>query len=257
MSEYGIRVSRSGYDVDIASDKQLALSSDWPLLPLEAEGVFEVNNTLTQPVTIYNHNLGYAPVFRVYYTSAFYDSDWFYNGATESAIGTTCRVDTNNLIWTDVWYSATPMYLHWKVYRRPITINFNEPNYILTDDTKDGFDDYGIVVSKKGKDTNSLDYRDFSIRSDCRQLIIDQSTYTTNPVYTITMTHNLGYLPIFWAYYQNTSGEWANLIQSYVVRTAVTTTSITIDIQEALWSSPPVAPNLALLTFKNTLNSNG
>ena len=32
------------------------------------------------------------------------------------------------------------------------------------------------------KDINSLDYRDFSIRSDCRQLIIDQSTYTTNPV---------------------------------------------------------------------------
>ena len=52
MSEYGIRVSRSGYDVDIASDKQLALSSDWPLLPLEAEGVFEVNNTLTQRLLV-------------------------------------------------------------------------------------------------------------------------------------------------------------------------------------------------------------
>lgn len=255
MADYGIRVSRSGYDVDTASDKELALSSEWPLLPLEAEGVFEVNNTLSQPVTIYNHNLGYAPVFKVYYTSAFYDSDWFYNAATISAIGTTCRVDTNNLIWKDVWFSATPMYLHWKIFRRPITTNFNEPNYILTDTTKSTFNDYGLIVSKVGKDVGSTDFRDFSMRSDCRQLLVDQSAYTTTPDYTMTMTHNLGYPPIFWAYYQDTSNQWERLIQSYTVRTAVTDSSITIDLPSAFWGSPP--PNIALLTFKNTLNSNG
>lgn len=256
MTDEVLRISRNGYPVETASDKQLTLSSNWPLLPLEAEGVFEVNNTLTQPVTIYNHDLGYAPVFKVYFTSSFYDTDWYSNAEDESVIGTTCAVDSDNLIWTDIWFSATPMYLHWKIFRRPIQTSFDEPNYILTDEAEGDSGDYGLLVSKVGKSVNSNDLRDFSIRSDCRQLIVDQSDYTTTPTYSYTLTHNLGYPPIFWGFYQDSgTGPWKRLTPSYSARTFVTSSYIEIDIQSALWGSP--APNLALLTFKNTLNTDG
>ncbi len=250
----GLRGSKIGYNVNSASDKELTISSDWPLLPLEAEGVFEVTNALTQPVTIYNHGLGYEPIFKIYFTSDFYDSGWYSNAEDLIRIGTTCSVDTDNLVWNDIWFSATPMYLYWKIFRRPIKTTFNEPNYILTDTTKGDSADYGLLVSKSGQSVESDDKRNFSIRTDYKQLVIDQSDYTTTPTYSYTLTHNLGYPPIYWGFYQDSgAGAWRRLIPSYSARTFVTDNTIQIDIQSALWGAP--APNLALLTFKNTLNT--
>lgn len=254
MLDEVLKISRSGYDVDSASDKELAFSDLWPLLPIEAEGVFEVNNTLTQPVTIYSHGLGYPAVFKVYYETDFYGNDGWYYPASEAIqdLGLSCQMDSNNLVWTGNWYSATPLYLHWKVFRRSLLTDFNAENYNLVDSEESSSSDYGLLVSREGKNVDSTDYRDFSIRSDCRQLIIDQSYHTTTPDYTMTLTHNLGYRPIYWIYYEAVSGKWETLVPSYTVRTAVTTSDIEIAIQSALWGSP--APNMAILTFKNTLN---
>ena len=257
---YGAKVSRQGFDVKTASDKQLAFSSEWPLLPIEAEGVFKVTNDMTQPVTIYNHGLGYPPVFSVYYTSDFYESGWYEQSPVTFRTGTECGVDSDNLVWKDYWYSSTPMYLYWKVFRRPITFNYQGPNHELTDSTKSSFKDYGAIVSKLGKSIGSPDLRDFGIRNDCRPSIIGQSSYglaeETPAIYRYEITHNLGYRPIYWAYYWTAGNAvWRDLTPTYVTRMWVTTTKVRIEIQKNLWGMG--RPQIALLIFKNTLDSNG
>lgn len=69
MATSGVKVSRIGYDVNTASDKQLAFSSEWPLLPIEAEGDLTINPPVGGPgmvnQDIFTHNLGYEPVFYI------------------------------------------------------------------------------------------------------------------------------------------------------------------------------------------------
>jgi len=251
----GINVSRTGYDVNTASDKQLAFSSQWPLLPIEAEGKFEVNNTLTAPVTIYNHDLGYPPVFRIYYQSDFYDSSYYYPDGDPNRIGSRCGVNSTDLVWNDVWYSDTPMYVYWKVYRRNLTQNQSTASVNLADEAKGNSGGYGFLISKNGKSVTSGDLRDFNLRSDMRPLIVDSSKFTTVPGYSINITHNLGYLPMYWVYYyESDSGLWYKVRQNDVFSGSVTVTDITFAVNSGLWGG---ASNFAIILFKSTINTDG
>ena len=63
MGNYGIKVSNDGYDIDSATIKQLALSSQYPLLKAWVQGSFSSsvtgNGTYTTTIT---HNLGTTDV---------------------------------------------------------------------------------------------------------------------------------------------------------------------------------------------------
>jgi len=63
MTDYGIKISKSGYDYSDA-DNRLIYNSDYPLLKILAKGT----GTLTlssggDSKTVYTHNLGYKPMF--------------------------------------------------------------------------------------------------------------------------------------------------------------------------------------------------
>lgn len=246
--------ARAGYDVRTANDRELSFNSTWPLLPIEAEGTFEVKNTLTAPVTIYNHALGYPPVFDVYYEN----SNEAYPTPDSNALGTICTVDNNNLYWRDVYFSATPMNLHWKIYRRSITINEDQEAYDLTAATAKLGIDGKIIVARPDKDVNSTDYRDIGFHSSWKQLIIDSSKYgtadTSDPAYyVITIDHNLGYKPMYKSFYLNSNGEWQQLGGLDVYSATITTTSASYKISVGTWGGS--TPTLALLLFKSTINN--
>lgn len=257
--DVSIKVSRKGFNAGTCSDKQLAMSSEWNLLPLEAEGVFEVNNTLTAPVTIYTHNLGYVAPFRIYHQSDFesgslFDSSLTYHGGGQRP-GITCYMTSTALVWDSAYSSETPLYIHWKIYRRNLELNQTTEDFSLVDETQGPYDDHGLLVSKKGKSVNSTDMRDFTFRSDLRPLIVDGSVYTTTPSYSISYTHNLGYRPMYWAFTEYTpdSGRWSRVTQGEFFRGEVTTTSLDFEVSSSLWDDKS---NFALIIFKSTINTN-
>jgi len=245
---YGINVSRKGYNVNEASDKQLAFSSGWPLLPIEAEGTKSLTNETAYDEVLYTHSLGYAPVFMIWEenSSALYPRGKF---ISFNVYATT----------TTLYLESTPYYgnctLHWKIFRRPILTNYTGVNIETTDATEGDSGDYGLLVSLPGKSVHSTDKRDFGIRSDARQLMVHQSGYTTTESLTETITHSLGYNPMYWLYVENINRNPAgaySLIQEtddFIV--SATTTQLT-------WQFFAVDPlNWAYVIFKDPANLAG
>lgn len=253
MSDYGIKVSRTGFDVNTASDKQLAFSSQWPLLPIEAEG-----ETVLTPAPgggfvledIYTHNLGYAPVFVIDRLDGnpFFFPLWAWCNTTK--------------IWFD-GYLDEAITIRWKVYRRPIETNFSSVNVNVTDATQKIDADYGVLVSLPGKNIESTDKRDFCIRSDVRQLMVAKSGYIAEGIGGLTTDHNLGYKAMYLAYvgayeYDEGLGEDVLIPNTYRLGSEaddflleMTTTTLTL----TLYGFP--FPPLAYIIFKDTLKDNG
>lgn len=244
--DYGIKTSRIGFDVNTASDKQLAFSSSWPLLPIEAEGdetILAEDPPAPTVQAIYTHNLGYVPVFIVERTSGYV---FAFQGSFH------CD-DTS--LWFD-GYVEEDMDIKWKIFRRPMLTNYEAPNVNITDATQGEDSDYGILVSLPGKDISSTDKRDFAIRSDVRQLMVANSGYTAEAASGLEVTHNLGYKPMYWTYVQAEGdegpigGEYRLGSETDDLLITATTTTLTI----TLYGLPT---NFAYIIFKDTLTASG
>lgn len=249
--EYGIKVSRTGFDVNTASDKQLAFSSQWPLLPIEAEGDITITPApggeyITQD--IFTHNLGYAPVFVMDRVSGnpFFFPLWVW-----------CD---DKKIWFDGFLDEA-IVLRWKIFRRPIETRYFGKNINIEDATKGADSDYGILVSLPGKSVHSTDKRDFGIRSDVRQLMVSKSDYMLDVSGTgvIRGVHNLGYKPMYLAYigyYDYETGEY--LPNTYRLASEADDMALKVtevDIQMGIYGYQ--TPSMAYILFKDTLKSDG
>lgn len=166
---FGIKVSQIGYDVNTAPDYSLAFNSSWPSLPIAKE--FTVTLSPTFDGTFWNfstqtftHGLGiYA-----------WANLWETNGPNPVGAIKTQRVNTNLTLYKNkvVWapytlLSSQPsnITLHVKVYN----IDISKPvayQYINPPVTQSPYDpNFGIKVTKSGKDINSKDLRDFIIHT--------------------------------------------------------------------------------------------
>jgi len=65
MNDYAVEVSRKGFDVDDCPDYRLLFSSNFPNLPIAYHGHFDVAD-IAKNETIFDHNLGFEPVFMVF-----------------------------------------------------------------------------------------------------------------------------------------------------------------------------------------------
>jgi hypothetical protein len=78
---YGIKVSKSGYDISTAGDENLTVNSDYPLLKIVKKGTGSLVFTTSdkEKTATIAHNLGYAPLAKVssefYYISVLH-GDW-------------------------------------------------------------------------------------------------------------------------------------------------------------------------------------
>lgn len=83
MSDYGFRISKTGVDVKTGDDKDMVLTSKYPVLKgsLSGSGVVSVPRTAaTQTVTI-AHGLGYIPMVQAFYNDRDgdeFDPNYFY-----------------------------------------------------------------------------------------------------------------------------------------------------------------------------------
>jgi len=59
MANYGIKISKAGYDVKTASDINLIMSSKFNMLKTKMAGTFSEAGTLA-------HGLGYVPIFFIF-----------------------------------------------------------------------------------------------------------------------------------------------------------------------------------------------
>ena len=221
---YGAKVSRKGFDVNTASDKQLAFSSQWPLLPIDAEGTKVVTKDTPYDESLYTHGLGYVPVFMY----------WYEVGGK--------RYPISDFLYFNIWADDTELYIddtpltssgtiHWQIYRRPMLTEYDSGNITSTDATETDSGDYGIIVSLPGKDVSSTDMRDFSIRSDMRQLMVHKTGYFDDSSNGAEITHNLGYKPMYWFYVANTdrngAGKYSLQYQADDFTVSATDTTLT------------------------------
>jgi len=203
MSNFGAKVSKPTYSVNDAKDYNLSFSSSWPLLKIAHQGRFTINNRNTSEVVV-THNLGYAPAFLIFdcpsANTSRYRSYGFIAG------GQFATSTTNLKFFSDGSFSGSRD-IYYYVFRLPLTTNFEAP--IINTATEDTFEDngdYGIKVTKEGKDITSTDFRDYVIHSGSRMPLIHavKTGLCTETGFIFpkmfSYTHNLGYVPAAFAF---------------------------------------------------------
>jgi hypothetical protein len=197
MGSYGIKVSRRGYDVLTAADRELLFNSSWPLLKIHSSGSFTINDTGAQ--TLITHSLGYYPAYLVMVDQQLGNlgSEVMFVGLSQHV-----RATTSVLKWTagaGTWTGAINCYYY--IFAQDLEVDFTAPTVNTSDTTADDDDDYGIRITKEGSDVSSTDYRDYVVHSGTRTSMVHMVTHgSAAGVSTTVVTHNLGYEPVYMVY---------------------------------------------------------
>jgi hypothetical protein len=195
MSDYGAKVSQTGFDVLSAADIDLLFSSTWPLLKIEHTDTATYNRGTSG--VIYTHTLGYVPFFVTFRLDSgqvrLNNDPVLYSNSTE--IG--CLGGAGSASVTIRYY----------VCRLDLKTNFTASIVESTSSTV-GIDvaDYGIKVTKPTKDITSTDLRDYTVHSGTRSPMIHVVKYgqlvsSGGGNFDLTYTNNLSYRPIFFAFH--------------------------------------------------------
>lgn len=204
MSDYGMKVSRAGYDVKTCADNEVLFSSSFPLLVEQFSGTYLCTDN--NPHTVFSHNLGYVPAFFCVCRSESNERIWF-DDVNYVKMGTAdLRIIANN----------NQTNLSYFIFNRNIEEVYN-PTDIYTTPTSQGTysADWGFKVTKDGKDISSTaldDYTSFSGASIAgypvrHQIIHKSGTSSVNNTSTTAISHGLGYKPMF-AVYVKSNNEY-------------------------------------------------
>ena len=236
MGNIGIKVSRAGFPVDTASDRQLLFSSSF-LCPL---AVF--SQSIPANTTI-AHNLGYVPFW----------------------INPNLTVDD-----TYVKNNVTSQAVYCELFNLSIRHNLNGVNIDTTDTTAvvtSG--DYGFKVSQVGNDVSTaslgqlLSFSGISVTGcTVTQLVVHQIGYQDNisDNSTVTFSHNLGYIPLVFffmkdhgdAQYNQSSGDTRfTVVGGQIIGTVVY--NATVDSSQVTFTLNNYGQNMdfAYVMFKN------
>lgn len=206
MANYGIKISKEGYDVETADSTQLAYSSKW--------SNFKIFGTMTKTITVpsgesglftafINHHQGHSTFFLAFAESSDADGQW--QNASIGGNGTVYFTNDNNVsqvlcddLGNQFICSLRALSVgHSRTFTFKIITfldNFTGVNY-----TPDAIDDYGIKISKPGKNVSDYD-TDMSMTSKFNNLTIYAAGTITgdgSSGETITIAHNLDYVPMF------------------------------------------------------------
>ncbi len=115
MGDYGIKISKQGYDVKIATEQQLAFTSKYSVLKAKFYGT-----ALISGVTEIIHNLGYRPAFEVWAKGSTYRFKlprWYLGSdPIGGGVNGNCYVDT-----TKLYISTTATQVYYYIFIDPIT----------------------------------------------------------------------------------------------------------------------------------------
>jgi hypothetical protein len=203
---FGAKVSQPGVDVRGASDFQLAMTSDWPLLKIHKQGAFSLD--LTKAQTIVSHDLGYPCAFLIFKTTGNRSQ---ITGPGNDEYGDSFYTDKNKLGFSIPASSPTGTYTgYYYIFRLDITKNFQAPTIALGSKPPGGGGGFGLETAKETKEASSTDFRDLSLSSETRSPMIHQVVAgdigASGGVFDLVATHNLLYAPFFLAFFSSDNG---------------------------------------------------
>lgn len=205
----GIKISQLGFDASTTGDRNLLMSSGWPLLKIEKTGTINLNGSVD--TDIYTHNLGYPPFFLI----EVYDTNKTYMvGPRQRTAEPRYYVTNTKLAIQGAGDGSLPNFnIRYYICRLPLDQPFQAPTYSLSDDSSAQRDNnIGIKVLKSGKDSSSTDLRDYTLHSGTRSPQVH--SVTTGPLkqvgsfdYELTWKNDLGYNPLYFAFQRNDSQQ--------------------------------------------------
>lgn len=200
--DIGAKVSQPNKDVRTAADFELLLSSSFPLLKIHDSGPITISANSSQDIS---HSLGYPPAFWVFRNWSTDSDNEVYHGDFSTFASYTGLSNDSVLTIDNNIDSSTDFYYY--IFRQDLTDPFSASTINTEASTDDAIDrDYGIKVSKSGSSIASTDLRDYAIHSGTRSPIIHKTEHESHvasqdfDVVTHTLTHNLGYTPLGFAY---------------------------------------------------------
>lgn len=203
MADAGLKVAQAGFDVTTCADYQLLFNSAWPSLAI----------ALAQTVTIapsgvasIPHPLKFPPfteawiiqngvsVGRILGLSELFESS--------PQIAVSLSFDDSNIYLTNS-DASNPYQVHVKSYYLDVSTAADYTNPKPAGEQFTYNPDYGIKITKSGRDINSLDLRDFSVHSRAQApavlSIVTQATFSSDTNSNrIIYTNPPGYAP--WVY---------------------------------------------------------
>ena len=212
MANYGIKVSRAGYDVKTCSDHQMLFSSSFETLSVIDSGFDTVSGSSNE--TLWTNNLSYTPAF--YCISRNDGQESLYWGSKE------VRMDSNEL----KWYGSDDSNLAWFIFNRPINVSYTAPDVDTNDDTQGSYStNYGFKVSKTGEDVTTAGLDDlncFSGASAANQPVRNQIVHKSGEIRVLngdteSVAHGLGYRPMVHVWEEGSTGIWTPRVLTYEV----------------------------------------
>ncbi len=202
---YGLIATAGGVGVDKAADWQIALSSNWPLLKINAIVPVSVKNASPAiPPVIYTHNLGYAPAFMVIADGPSPNILVNQVGQTEANMTSSgFFVDTGHLYY-DGFFPDFPkgfvIIFEYDIINR----NDNFESITASQGQPSGKNELGLEVAVKNHSITSANPKDIQLTTANRPFQIHMSgSINQRGVVPFTVHHGLGYLPICFVYQQN------------------------------------------------------
>lgn len=205
----GLKISKPGFNPDNSDPQNLIFDSEKAVPKIIAMGSIALSHTLGETNhTIYTHNLGYIPAYRLYFeftagSGDMYGDNNFDNSTSAQweakASTTTLEIDVNAL--------PTGTY-------RIFYIIFADPaKSTSTKLTPSGTQ--GLIITKPGFDPDTDDLKNFIFHSEYQTPnIIDVVTLTTDVNATVSVAHGLSIRPA-WAGLVSFGGSYYDL--PYVV----------------------------------------
>lgn len=203
---YGIVASMLGIEVTDAADQDLILSSNFPMLKIDAVKPFTLTSTYGNEYTIHTHNYGYPPFFILYQVvGGALIQDYFFDEISVTNTAITLFDFTSPFVGSDFVPQTRDFVL--VVCRNPLTKPYTTPVFRTQSVEAAALNrDYGLITSKPGKDASSTDMRDFTFHSNARNLLIHAVDYREMTTTTMTWTNNLPYRPLFFGFISLDSG---------------------------------------------------
>ena len=204
---YGIVVSQLGSDALTAADQDLILSGSFPMPKIGKEIVITVTITSANqglPIELLKHDFGY-PCFCMV---SQIESNAVYNLFVDVTINSTSIYLTGYSLGTYT-YRVT-------AFRNRLSENIVTPVFLTQSrEVAQRNRNYGLLVSKEGKSTDSNDYRDFTFHSGTRNLLIHRvlAGLVDSGTQCLTFKNDLPYRPIYYVFASTDGG--ANYILLY------------------------------------------
>jgi hypothetical protein len=213
MGRFGVKVALPSQDARTSPDNRMAFASAWPTLKIFKEGSFSLPAGIFSRQNIFSHGLGYAPMFWIFFDgpSTLYPagSSHFFNTFDPEIV-----IDDLTL-YAPNGGLASAVTGRYVIFTNPLEDNYTAPIDYSGVGSTDSVGRYGIKAAKRSKEYNSKNIRELTIDSNYRTpLIHSVKSGTMLSGKTITVEHNLGEIPEFFAYAKIGTNSYWQIVSS-------------------------------------------